>query len=79
MGNRPIWIVYRPDAVPRIKFEAINALGLASFWPNIVGCEATSNRRLIFADCLLLLSQSVAAFVDRNHIFEKTHFSAWGG
>jgi hypothetical protein len=28
---------------------------------------------------LVLLSQSVAAFVDRNHIFEKTHFSAWGG
>ena len=27
---------------------------------------------------LVLLSQSVAAFVDRNHIFEKTHFSAWG-
>jgi hypothetical protein len=28
---------------------------------------------------LVLLSQSVAAFVDRNHIFEKTHFSARGG
>ena len=28
---------------------------------------------------LVLLSQSVAAFIDRNHIFEKTHFSARGG
>jgi hypothetical protein len=28
---------------------------------------------------LVLLSQSAAAFVDRNHIVEKTHFSAWGG
>jgi hypothetical protein len=28
---------------------------------------------------LVLLSQSVAAFVDGNHIFEKTHFSACGG
>ena len=43
-------------------------------------------RRPFFADCgkrlhdhLILLSQSVAAFVDRNHIFEKTQFSAWGG
>jgi hypothetical protein len=28
---------------------------------------------------LVLLSQSVAAFAEKNHIFEKTHFSAWGG
>ncbi|WP_275191348.1 hypothetical protein, partial [Bradyrhizobium sp. CSA112] len=32
-----------------------------------------------FNNLLVLLSQSVAVFVDRNHIFEKTHFSAWGG
>jgi hypothetical protein len=28
---------------------------------------------------LVLLSQSVAAFAEKNHIFEKTHFLAWGG
>jgi hypothetical protein len=28
---------------------------------------------------LILLSQSVAAFAEKNHIFEKTHFSACGG
>jgi polyhydroxyalkanoate synthase subunit PhaC len=33
----------------------------------------------LFYDTLVLLSQSVAALVDRNHIIEKTHFSAWGG
>ena len=27
---------------------------------------------------LVLLSQSVAAFAQKNHIFEKTHFSACG-
>jgi hypothetical protein len=31
-----------------------------------------------FNSLLVLLSQSVAAFVDRNHIFEKTHFFSMG-
>jgi hypothetical protein len=35
---------------------------------------------LMFSNgALVLLSQSVAALVDGNHIFEKTHFSACGG
>lgn len=32
-----------------------------------------------FNSLLVLLSQSVAAFAEKNHIFEKTHFSACGG
>jgi SRSO17 transposase len=31
-----------------------------------------------FNSLLVLLSQSVAAFAEKNHIFEKTHFSACG-
>jgi hypothetical protein len=31
-----------------------------------------------FNSLLVLLSQSVAAFAEKNHIFDKTHFSACG-
>jgi hypothetical protein len=32
-----------------------------------------------FNSLLVLLSQNAAAFVEKNHIFEKAHFSACGG
>ena len=37
-----------------------------------------ANAADFFNSLLVLLSQSVAAFAEKNHIFDKTHFSACG-
>jgi hypothetical protein len=42
-------------------------------------CISSPDPFMSEAPLVVLLSQSVAAFAEKNHIFEKTHFSAWEG
>ena len=69
------------DSVDRCfaKMAAAGFAGLIAvvlwMWPAIHTSAGFSHQRasLTESECRGLLSQSVAAFAEKNHIFEKTH------